>query len=879
MNDTDLTPLMRQYTEIKKSYQDAIVFFRVGDFYEMFFDDAEEASKILNIALTSRDKHSPNPVPLCGVPYHAAASYIGKLLQHGRNVALCEQVEDPKLAKGLVKREVVRLFTPGTLIDPEFLESGSSNYLACVNGPPPSSPSHEPRFGLAVVDVSTGEFWCTELQGAQADLELFDELVKLSPQELLYREGCSTQTLSLLRGIKLPRMAAVSSSWFAQSEALSTLRTREQPACADDAPMTGSAIGLEAAGALYQYLKDSQPTISHEHLGPPVFRPSNQEMHLDGMTIRNLELVAPLSGDPESPTLLSTLDYTSTAMGRRLLRQWIVRPLMQKTAIQDRLDAVSELVDQLHVRSAVSQMLRTIHDIERISSRVSMASASPRECIALQHSLEVLPLLRAHLCTLQGSVFQDLCRKWDSLEDVASRIARAIVNPAPLTVREGGVIQDGYSAELDELRATARDGLQWIAELETRERRRSQIDSLKIKYNQVFGYYIEISKANLARVPADYVRKQTLANAERYTTEELKTLEERVTSAQSRLQHLEEELFTRFRQEIAAHTLRIRAMAKRIAFLDVLCGLAEAAARHRYTKPDVDEGGSIRIVDGRHPVIERMNLPGGYIPNDTTLNLDSHRVLIITGPNMAGKSTYLRQIALIVLMAQVGSFVPAREARIGVVDRVFTRVGASDNLVGGQSTFMVEMTETASILRSATQRSLILLDEIGRGTSTYDGLSLAWAIAEYIHDRTVLGSRTLFATHYHEMGALENLRDGIKNFTVAVREENGQILFLRKIIPGKADRSYGIHVAELAGLPELIILRAREILRQLEQSDEPRTVDDMVSSSRSSSTDHTIPQPHPILDEVQQMDLFSMTPLDAMNRLAELKARLQKEKR
>jgi DNA mismatch repair protein MutS len=877
MAESDLTPLMRQYQEIKKAHQDSIVFFRVGDFYEMFFSDAEEASKILNITLTSREKTSPNPVPLCGIPYHAANGYISKLLKHGRNVALCEQVEDPKLAKGLVRREVVRLYTPGTLIDPELLDSNQSNYLCCISL---SSLKREIgyQFGLAVVDLSTGEFFISEFFEGNTVGTFFDEIVRLSPQEILIPEESADYLIPLLSELSIPRIAPLNGHCFDPQSSTQTLTTHCRLSQLKISPLSNLSLGIYAAGALLGYIRETQPTLDHQHIQPPSIRQSEQEMHLDSMTIRNLELVKSFSHDSQGPTLLKILDHTLTSMGSRLLRQWIVRPLLNIQEIQNRQESVSEFTHHLKLRIGIREGLKTIQDLERLSSRMGLGTANPRELLALQQSLLTLPLLHSLLGQTQSPILRNMSHKWDNLEEVPQLIEQAILPTAPVLVRDGGIIKEGFNSELDTIRETATEGKQWIAELETREKQQTGIESLKIKYNSVFGYYIEITKSNLSRVPTHFIRKQTLANAERFTTVELKTLEGQVSHASSQLLSLEQDLFSRIRQNIATFIPRIQAISKQLAQLDVLCSLSEVASRNRYTCPEIHNGGKILISDGRHPVIEHMGLPGGFIPNDTTLDLDSHRLLIITGPNMAGKSTYLRQTALIVLMTHLGSFVPASKAHIGVVDRIFTRVGASDNLVGGQSTFMVEMTETSKILESASQRSLILLDEIGRGTSTYDGLSIAWAIAEFIQDKNLLGARTLFATHYHEMSALEDFREGIKNFTVSVKEEREKVIFLRKIIPGKADRSYGIHVATLAGLPQAVINRAKEVLHQLECSDSKDSVQQLgLTTPKETSLDPSLPPPHPIINEVKQMDLFSMSPLEALNRLAEIQSRLDKD--
>ena len=604
-------------------------------------------------------------------------------------------------------------------------------------------------------------------------------------------------------------------------------------------------------------------------------------MHLDSVTIRNLEIVKPLFEGKHHPTLLSVLDHTITSLGGRLLRQWMIRPLLRLSSIQARHQAVSEFVNHLPIRSSLRQHFRQIQDLERLNSRITLGVANPRDLLGLQYSLGVLPKIRMLLEPLQSSFIHRISSTWDDLQDIYSLIERTILENAPLAVRDGGIIKDGYHSELDEFRNITREGTRWIAELETREKNRTGIESLKIKFNQVFGYYIEVTKANLSKVPSEYVRKQTLVNAERFTTDELRQLEDRITGVDVKAKTLEASLFNEIRVEIAKANQRIQLMAQHIAQLDLLAGLAEAASLNRYVQPHVDEGGTISITEGRHPVIEQMSPHGGFIANNTLLDLENNRLLLITGPNMAGKSTYLRQTALIVLMAQIGSFVPAESARIGMVDRIFTRVGAADDLASGQSTFMVEMTETARILKSATSRSLILLDEVGRGTSTYDGLSIAWAITEYLLDRCRVGARTLFATHYHEMTQLEKVREGIKNYTVSVQEKNQEVLFLRKIVEGKANRSYGIHVAKLAGLPSQVLERAQEILMQLEGGETTSmSVDHPLFENLQESTptsDPSLPKPHIILEEVKQMDLFAMSPLEALNRLADFKQRLENE--
>ncbi len=871
MSDSTLSPLMRQYRDIKQGYPEAILFFRVGDFYEMFYEDAQDASRLLSIALTSRDKNSAHPVPLCGVPYHAATGYIAKLLKAGRIVALCEQVEDPKAAKGLVRREVVRLYTPGTLVDTEFLAPSELNYLVALAVR--SGTVHEMPIGLAVLEVSTGEFWGMEFHGPHASTYVLNEVDRLEPREVLFPADLVRQSSAWIQQITGARLCERPPASFSQQSAVRTLtehfrvQTLEALGCADF-PAAGSA-----AGAVLAYFRETHPTVSLDHVRRFAVRHTHEYMHLDGATIRNLELIKPFASNEtasglNSTTLLNVLDRTATAMGSRLLRQWLVRPLLRDDQIRLRLDAVEELKNHMQVRAALRTGLREIQDIARLGSRIVLGLAGPRELLALKQSLSVLPEIVVHLASLHSQLLCNVRASWDNGQDLYDLIERAIQLDAPLSIRDGNIIKEGYDPAIDELHKTSREGKSWIAAVETKERERTGIESLKVRYNHVFGYYIEITKANLARVPADYIRKQTLVNAERFMTAELKELEERVIGADAKLLACEQEVFIQLRFWLAKEAHRLDAMATVLALIDVVAALADTAALHRYTKPTVTEGGAITIREGRHPVVEGLCTDSGFVPNDTVLDLETNQLLIITGPNMAGKSTYLRQVALIVLMAQIGSFVPAAEAHIGLADRIFTRVGASDNLAGGQSTFMVEMVEAANILQNATQRSLILLDEIGRGTSTYDGLSIAWAIAEHIHDRARLGARTLFATHYHEMTQLEQQRTGIKNYRVAVQERGEDVVFLRKIVAGKADRSYGIHVAKLAGLPPDVISRAQAVLSQLEQPESARS--GLIQEQLPPTASEPLPHPHPIIEEVKQIDLFSMTPLDALNRLAEL---------
>jgi len=880
MADMELTPLMRQYREIKQGYADAILLFRVGDFYEMFYEDAVEAADLLSIALTSRDKSSATPVPLCGVPYHAATGYIAKLLKAGRTVALCEQVEDPKLAKGLVRREVVRLYTPGTLIDHEFLSPSESNILAAVavsTSKGPSDPTHM-SLGIAALDLSTGHFSIEEFTGQHAALSCLDELARLQPRELLLSDSPHPEFKKHLVSFSGPRLSQRPAAWFNLEDGRALLQGHFSMHSLDGFGCQGFSVSVAAAAAVLRYVQETQPSARLDHIKRLMIRRQQDAMHLDSATIQNLELVRPMSASPSHTgtrelTLLAVLDRTTTAMGTRLLREWILRPLLDSTLIQARLDSVEELKERADARVGMRSALRGVQDICRLSSRISLGVATPRDMLALKESMAVLPELLRYLETLVSPLLAGFKHSWDNAQDVYDLIEQAILPEAPPSSRDGGLIKEGYHAGVDELRKAGREGKGWITALEARERQRTGIESLKIRYNQIFGYYIEVTKTNLAKVPNDYVRKQTLVNAERFMTSELRDLEERVTGAESKLNRLEYELFENLRMQLLGETHRLQTISESLATLDAFASLSETAALNHYVRPTVDDSGMIVIKEGRHPVVERLDSSDGFVPNDTSLNLSGERLLILTGPNMAGKSTYLRQVALITLLAQIGSFVPAKEAHIGLVDRIFTRVGASDNLSAGQSTFMVEMTETAQILNCATNKSLILLDEIGRGTSTYDGLSIAWAVAEYIQNPERLGTRTLFATHYHEMTELETLREGVRNYRVAVHERDGDVLFLRKIVPGGADRSYGIHVAKLAGLPTEVILRAQEVLLRLEQ---PSNTSLAASPTQQlSKSDASLPRPHPLLEEVRQMNLFSMTPLDALNTLADIQRRLE----
>ena len=878
MNDQELSPLIRQYQGIKAQHPEAILFFRVGDFYEMFFEDAEEASGLLGIVLTARGKAKGTSIPLCGVPHHTATGYIAKLLKCGKNVALCEQVEDPKATKGLVRREVVRVYTPGTLYDHELLPAREANYISSIffsQEPCPDTLKSACRIGLATLDLSTGEFWISEALYDESQHVLIDELVRIDPKEVICPNSMYNQLSDRLQALGITHLVPRDPQTFEVTSSQGTLAKTFGVADIHELQLSGLTAGYQASGGLLHYLTETQPTLAHTHLRQPWIRLLEQEMQLDQSTLRNLEVLKPASEQRQSPTLLTTLDQTLTPMGARLLRQWIVRPLTQLSMIQSRQDVVKEFVNQVGTRMSIRGYLKSIKDLERLNSRITLGVANPRDLMSLSHSLKTLPKIQELLASFQSEFLKIMYEEWDPLQDVFAWIADALLENPPLSAKEGGIFREGFNGELDELHILSKEGTRLLAEMESRERTKSGIDTLKVKFNQVFGYYIEVTKANASRVPPDYHRKQTLVNAERYTTEELQELEGRLSSADQKMKHMEFELFVDLRGRVASSATRIQAMAQKLGRLDVFTSLAETAALNRYIQPTVYEGGGIQITEGRHPVIENLQHADGFIANDTTLDLDTNRLLLITGPNMAGKSTYLRQVALIVLMAQMGSFIPADSARIGLVDRIFTRVGAADDLSAGQSTFMVEMSETATILQSATSRSLLLLDEVGRGTSTYDGLSIAWALVEYILDRGNLGARTLFATHYHEMTQLESQREGIKNYTVQVQEKGSDVLFLRKIIPGKTDRSYGIQVAKLAGIPKPILHRAKNILEQLEQDHASPNVSN-VENEETQSFPSELPSPHPhiILEEVKQIDLFSITPLEALNRLADFKARL-----
>jgi DNA mismatch repair protein MutS len=854
------TPMMQQWRDVKSRHPDAIVFMRVGDFYEMFNEDAEEGSRLLDITLTSRN-NGGSRAPLAGVPVHALNNYLQRLVSLGRRVAICEQVEDPREAKGIVKRAVTEMVTPGALFSDALLDARRNNFLVALAGEPQGSDT----LGLACADLSTGEVILRRIAWA----EVAAELGRIGPSEVLLPRSWEI--------FPVPGAEAVTrtfrSDWLFDAETGREELTRRFRVLGLD----GWGLGREdadlvgACGALLAYLGEAQPG-GCDHLRPPRVERAGDVMALDEMTRRNLEILETLRGTGTEGTLLRVVDEALTPMGGRLLRRWIVSPLVRPEPIRARLDAVGELVEQGERRGALRAALGEIRDLERLAAKVATGRVAPREMLALAASLGRLPAARDALSGTGSALLAELRDGVDPLDDVRDAVARAVHPEAPASVADPGYIREGYDPELDELRA-ARDGaVEWIARLQARERERTGISSLKVGFNQVFGYYLEVTRANLERVPDDYHRKQTLANAERYFTPELKEWEEKVLGAEERIAALELRLFTELRAFVAAATARIQASAERVAALDVLAGLAEVAARREYVRPEVDEGYALEIEGGRHPVVETMMPRAEFIPNDVRLDAEA-RVMVLTGPNMAGKSTVLRQVGLIALLAQVGSFVPAKSARVGIVDRIFTRVGASDNLVRGQSTFMVEMSETAAILHGASERSLVLLDEIGRGTSTWDGLSVATATTEHLHDR--VGAKTIFATHYHELTRLSERLAGVVNFNVAVRECGEEIVFLRRLLPGGADRSYGVEVARLAGLPREVVERARQVLAELEGAASPAPA----AGGRPARAAAAAPElqlalfdapPHPALLRLRGTDVHNLTPIQALVLLAEL---------
>jgi DNA mismatch repair protein MutS len=849
------TPLMQQWREVKARHPDALVFFRVGDFYEMFNEDAVEGSRILDLTLTSRN-NGGSRAPLAGIPVHALDTYLRRLVAAGRRVAICEQVEDPAVAKGIVRREVTEMVTPGTALADSLLDARRNNFLVALAG----DAAGEGPVGVALADLSTGELVLRRVPWE----ELGDELGRAEPAEILLPRSWEL--------FPLPGTESVTRTYrgdwiFEQQAATEEMRRHFRVAnLAGFGLERGDEAMVAACGALAAYLAEVQPAGFAGLRAPRVER-QGDAMVLDEMTRRNLELVETLRGSGRDGTLLGVLDEALTPMGGRLLRRWLLAPLLDVHAIRARLDAVGALVEGDAARRSVRDALAQVRDLERLAVKVGAARATAREMLALSASLSRVPLLRDALEGVDAALLREHLEGLDAMDEVRERIDRAVDPDAPALLADGGWIRSGYDAELDELRAVREGAVDWIARLQASERERTGIGSLKVGFNRVFGYYLEVGRSHSERVPADYHRKQTLANAERYYTPELKTWEEKVLGAEERIAALEARLFGELRQEVAGEVPRIQALAARVAAVDVLAALAEVAVKRDFARPEVDEGFSLEVRGGRHPVVETMMPREEFIPNDVRLDHD-HRVMVLTGPNMAGKSTVLRQVGLLVLLAQVGSFVPAREARVGVVDRIFTRVGASDNLVRGQSTFMVEMNETAAILHGATARSLVLLDEIGRGTSTWDGLSVATATTEHLHD--AVGAKTIFATHYHELTRLSERLPGVVNYSVAVREVGEDIVFLRRLVSGGADRSYGVEVARLAGLPESVVARAREILRELEAGGPAAPAPPPAPKRVEYQLTMFDAPPHPVVERLRGTDVNRLTPLEALVLLAEL---------
>lgn len=823
----DLTPMMKQYHEVKRRFPGKLVFFRLGDFYEMFYEDAVTASRELEITLTARNKDkSGAPIPMCGVPYHSVDGYIARLLKKGYKIAICEQVEDPRTAKKLVHREVTRIVTPGTVVEEMLLESKEHNYLA-------SFLHTSDGVGLAFIDLSTADFLATDFTGEAAWEKAVDELGRFRPREIvLPEEGCDELRQRLSRDWSNEWVASLIEEWaFNLDYAHRLLLEHFQVTSLDGYGCEGHPLSVSAAGALVHYLRSTQ-IDSLAKVARLRFLDTSEFLRLDSSTATNLELVESLEGSRKG-SLLSLLDQTRTAMGGRMLKSWLMTPLLDRTAILMRLDAVEAFTKDVPAQDRLTRKLTEIHDLERLTSRITAGVANPRELLALRDSLEAIPAIRVLLEGFHASRLTEVRGLLDDLKDVVQLVQEAISDDPPSSANESGIIRTGYSVELDELRAVRSSGKEYIASLEARERRRTRISSLKVKYNQVFGYFIEVTKPNLPQVPADYVRKQTLVSCERFVTEELQVYEEKVLHAEECIAVLERDLFSQVRTAIAAQAARIQATARLLGEIDVYTALAEVALKNDYSRPELVQGDEIYIQQGRHPMVEYQSRP--FIPNDLYLNTTTDQLLILTGPNMGGKSTYLRQTALIVILAQMGSFVPAHSARLGLVDRIYTRVGASDNLVRGRSTFMVEMIETANILNTATNRSLILLDEVGRGTATFDGLSIAWAVAEYLVQNQEHRAKTLFATHYHELTRMADVHQGVKNYCMAIKEAGKEIVFLRKVTPGTADKSYGVEVARLAGLPREVVRRASEILERLERKEI-----DLTGRARTRSTQEVI---------------------------------------
>ena len=877
-----LSPMMTQYVETKKQYPDCILFYRLGDFYEMFFEDALTASKELEITLTGKECGLEERAPMCGVPYHAVDSYLYKLVQKGYKVAIAEQMEDPKLAKGLVKREVIRVVTPGTITSSQALDETKNNYLMGIV-------YIGDTYGISTCDMTTGDYLVTEVEGER---NLLDEIHKFAPSEIICNEAFYMSSIDLddLKNRYHVAVSSLDSHYFSDDSCRRVLKEHFHVGTLDGLGLADYDAGVIAAGADMEYLYETQKN-SLAHIVTITPYTTGQFMIIDTSTRRNLELVETLREKQRRGSLLWVLDKTKTAMGARLMRTMIEQPLIRKEQIIERQNAIEELNMSYISREEIREYLGPVYDLERLIGRITYKSANPRDLIAFRNSLKMLPFIRDILKEFHSALLKEIHEDMDPLQDLYDLIERAIVEEPPIVTREGGMIREGYNEEADKLRHAKTEGKTWLAELEARERDKTGIKNLKIKYNKVFGYYFEVTNSFKDLVPDYFIRKQTLANAERYTTDELKNLEDIILGAEDKLFSLEYDLFCEVRDQIAGEVNRIQTTAKAIAGLDVFSSLSLVATRNNYVKPKINEKGTIHIKNGRHPVVELMLKDDLFVANDTVLDNNKNRISIITGPNMAGKSTYMRQTALIVLMAQIGSFVPADEADIGVCDRIFTRVGASDDLASGQSTFMVEMTEVANILRNATRNSLVILDEIGRGTSTFDGLSIAWAVVEYISNTRTLGAKTLFATHYHELTELEDTMSGVTNYCIAVKEQGDDIVFLRKIIKGGADKSYGIQVAKLAGVPDQVITRAKELVEELSSADITMKAREIAEASANVSQHKAVTRPDEvdlnqmtlfdtvknddIIHELEEISINEITPMEALNILSRLQSKLK----
>lgn len=878
----EYSPMMQKYLETKKEYEDCVLFYRLGDFYEMFFDDAINVSRELELTLTGKDCGQEERAPMCGIPYHAADSYINRLVEKGYKVAICEQVEDPKTAKGLVKREVIKVVTPGTNFNPMALDETKNNYIMCVAYMPDS-------IGLATSDITTGEFLITEVS---SERELIDEINKFTPSEILFNEAFTISGINIsdLKD-RLSFAESVLEPWYFDDKNDEDIILRHfNVATLDGLGISDYKTAVVAAGALLNYLYETQKN-SLPHLTRITPYATGRYMIIDSSTRRNLELVETMREKQKKGSLLWVLDKTKTAMGARLLRTMIEQPLLIKDDIVARQKAVTEFINNYVDCAELREYLNPVYDLERLVGRISTKSASPRDLIAFKGSIAMLPPIKKLLASFKSSLIKSIYEELDVLEDICSLIEASIVDEPPIAIKDGGLIKEGYNEEIDRLRHAKTDGKQWLLNLEASEKERTGIKNLKIKYNKVFGYYFEVTNSFKNMVPDDYIRKQTLTNAERFTTPKLKELEEVILSAEDKLFSLEYDLFTEVRDRIAGEVLRIQTTAKAVAKADVFSNLAIVAMQNNYVCPTINEKGLIEIEGGRHPVVEKMISNGLFVENDTILDNHKNRISIITGPNMAGKSTYMRQTALIVLMAQIGSYIPATKANIGIVDRIFTRVGASDDLASGQSTFMVEMTEVANILRNATSDSLLILDEIGRGTSTFDGLSIAWAVVEHISNPKLLGAKTLFATHYHELTELEGQMESVNNYCIAVKEQGDDIIFLRKIVKGGADKSYGIQVAKLAGVPSSVIERAKEIVAELADNDisakakeiarlgiskEALKIPDSVGKDKYVQMSlFDAVNNDDIIDEIKDLELTKMTPIDALNTLFRIQDKIK----